>query len=399
MLGRPEEALRMLLASRNPVDDEPHQRFKDEVLRDWGDWRACRDAAGRFGEHHSVFEHLAKAPHDFSGAFTRVATRLRLIHLYAWQSHLWNRAVSERMRTLLALPERVLLDCVEGVLVTWAGAPPAEVTKRPRFALAGERLAGVEDPLELAAYRSVLEREGMRPEELAVEPAVPGFVLKAEARGLVVRPRHLRVRPPEPDALRRGAMQVRVRFELPRGSYASLVVKRLLARPHGQEEPPQEAGSRPLARRGRQPGRGERRRGADLAGDSGDRAKGRRQDFERDRLPRGGAGGGRRERDAGERGQEHPWPSVRERRYDHGRGDRREQHSERKREHRRGRFKRGGSKRGQARGGGHDVARGQGQGYGRPSGPGGDGGHGGRGPRRGQWRGPHDARDTRRPER
>jgi tRNA pseudouridine13 synthase len=237
MLGRPEEALKMLLASRNPSDDDAHRRFKDEVLRDWGDWRACRDHAGRLGEYHSVFEHLAKQPDDFSGAFARVATRLRLIHLFAWQSHLWNRAVADRLRTLLPLQERVLLDCVEGPLVSHAGPLPRALADRPRFPLPGERLEGIDEPEDVALYTAVLAREGMTPAELAVVPEIPGFVLKAELRELVVVPRHLRVRPPEPDTLARGAMQVRVRFELPRGSYASLVVKRLLARPHGQVEP------------------------------------------------------------------------------------------------------------------------------------------------------------------
>jgi len=235
MLGRPEGALKMLLASRNPADDDAHRRFKDEVLRAWGDWRTCRDAAGRFGEHHSVFEHLAKNQADFSGAFSRVATRLRLIHLYAWQSHLWNRAVSDHLRSLLPLEERVLLDSVEGVLVTHAAAPPRAFLERADFPLPGERLAGVEDPREVALYTEVLSREGMGVHELCVSPEIPGFLLKPESRDLVVRPRHLRVRPAEEDALQRGAWQVRVRFELPRGSYASLVVKRLFASANGAE--------------------------------------------------------------------------------------------------------------------------------------------------------------------
>ena len=41
---------------------------------------------------------------------------------------------------------------------------------------------------------------------------------------------HLRVRPSEPDPLNRGLRLVKLRFELPRGAYATLVVKRLLAR-------------------------------------------------------------------------------------------------------------------------------------------------------------------------
>ncbi len=235
MLGRHEEALRMLLASRNAADDEAHRYFKDGVLRHWGDWRSCRDVAGRFGEHHSVFEHLAKHPADFAGAFGRVASRLRLIHLYAWQSHLWNRAVSDYVRSILPLKERVLLDSVEGVLVTYAHGPPAELLRRSSFPLPGEGLEGVEDPEQRSFFQQVLASEGMAADQLRVAPEIPGFRLLGEERKLVVRPEHLRVRPAQPDPLRRGSSQVQLRFELPRGAYATLVVKRLLARSSGED--------------------------------------------------------------------------------------------------------------------------------------------------------------------
>ena len=54
--------------------------------------------------------------------------------------------------------------------------------------------------------------------------------MAGEDRSLFVVPRHLRVRPSDEDALNRGMRLVKLRFELPRGSYATLVVKRLLVR-------------------------------------------------------------------------------------------------------------------------------------------------------------------------
>src|SRR5262245_21729726 len=129
-LGETEAALRRLLGAHSPRDDERHRKFKEGLERAWGDWRECRDVAGRFGAHHSVFEHLAKNPADFAGAFEHVATRLRTIHLFAWQSHLWNRALVEWMRAHLALEERVVLDCEEGTLLAPRGAPPPALAAR-----------------------------------------------------------------------------------------------------------------------------------------------------------------------------------------------------------------------------------------------------------------------------
>ena len=226
-LGETGEALKRLLVARSARDDERHRRFKDGVERNWGDWRACRDVAGKFGAHHSVFEHLAKTPDDFAGAFEHVATRLRTIHLFAWQSHLWNRAVVDWLRALLPLEERVVLECQEGTLLAWRDAPPPALLARPRLPLPGERLEDVTDPEVRSLFERVLAEEGLAPERMAA--SVKGFHLKGEERELVVRPAHLRVRPPEPDNLNLGLWAVRVRFELPRGSYATLIVKRLFA--------------------------------------------------------------------------------------------------------------------------------------------------------------------------
>jgi tRNA pseudouridine13 synthase len=231
-LGETEAALKRLLAAPSPRDDERHRGFKRGLERHWGDWRECRDVAGRFGAHHSIFEHLAKAPTDFAGAFQHVATRLKLIHLFAWQSHLWNRALVEWLRALLPVEERVLVESEDGPLIHFAGAPPGELAARSTFPLPGERLEGVTDERARTLYSAVLAAEELASERMAV--AVPGFHMQAEERELIVRPAHLRVRPPEPDGDNRGFQAVRVRFELPRGSYATLVVKRLFAESVGE---------------------------------------------------------------------------------------------------------------------------------------------------------------------
>jgi len=238
-LGETEAALRRLLGAHSPRDDERHRRFKDGLERHWGDWRACRDDAGRFGAHHSVFEHLARSPEDFAGAFDHISTRTRLIHLFAWQSHLWNRAVVEWMRTLFPVEQRVVLDSEEGTLLAYPEAPPAPVLAKRVLRLPGERLEDVVDPETRELYERVLAQENLRPEEMAV--AVKGFHLKGEERELVVHPAHLRVRPPEPDNMNAGFSAVRVRFELPRGSYATLVVKRLFAEAVGERREREEA--------------------------------------------------------------------------------------------------------------------------------------------------------------
>ena len=252
--GRVERALQTLVAAPSPFDDRRNAAFKRGLRAAWGDWRGCRELAGKFGAHHSLFEHLKANPEDFAGAFGHVATRLRLIHLYAFQSHLWNRAVTELVRELAPIEERIVVRGQEGPLV-FASGPLA---LPPTVALPGERLEGVDERIR-GHFEDALAALRLVPAELAVE-GVPGFALKAEERATLVHPRHLRVRPAEPDEENRGLRKVRVRFELPRGAYATLLVRRLLSRALGEREGAADEAPSTTARggRGRREGHGPR---------------------------------------------------------------------------------------------------------------------------------------------
>jgi tRNA pseudouridine13 synthase len=286
--GQTERALQRLLTAPSRADDPRTAGFKQGLRRAWGDWKACRELAGRGGAHHSVFEHLKGDPEDFAGAFGHVATRLRLIHLYAFQSHLWNRAVAALVREATPLEERIVLQGAEGPLVFPTG--PLELP--PTFRLPGVRLEDVNERVRelladaLAAMRLV-------PADLEIS-GVPGFAFKGEERATVIHPRHLRVRPAEPDEENRGSRKVRVRFELSRGAYATLLVRRLVATPLGEQRAEQAAERqgpaepRPTERpdRGERGDRGPPRRGGERGGPPrGGPRRGR---------PPGGRGGGRR---------------------------------------------------------------------------------------------------------
>ena len=119
-----------------------------------------------------------------------------------------------------------MIEGEEGVLIAYRSEPPAALRARRNFPLPGEKLEGVKEPEILALFEQVLAAEGLSRERMTVS-GIPGFALKGEERELFVHPQHLRVRPPEDDNLNRGMATVRVRFELPRGAYASWVVKRL----------------------------------------------------------------------------------------------------------------------------------------------------------------------------
>ena len=163
---------------------------------------------------------------------------MRLIHLYAWQSHLWNRAVARYVEEVTKPADRIAVPSPEGRLVFSRGDLAADPAMRGSFRLPGPRLADVGHPRQRELLAEVLEREGVRPDDFRIE-GVPGFQLKGEDRELVLRPAGLRM-----SGSPRG---IRFTFELSRGSYALLVVQRMLA--DVRRASPEPKHPRPVARR------------------------------------------------------------------------------------------------------------------------------------------------------
>ncbi len=246
MLGNHEKALRSLLAGTSEADDQRHRAFKSALLQHWGDWTACREIAGKFQEHHSVFAHLKRHKDDFRGAFFHVAARVRLIHLYAFQSHLWNRAVHAYVERRTKPAERVVLESPEGPLAFPAQRFDLEADMQT-FRLPGPRLADVVHPLQRELLADALAVHRLVPSQFTIE-GVSGFQLKGEDRSLVVRPVGLDVQAAQPDGMNEGRAAMTLRFELPRGAYATLLVRRLLARRDAPARSAPRTGRPPLAR-------------------------------------------------------------------------------------------------------------------------------------------------------
>ena len=76
----------------------------------------------------------------------------------------------------------------------------------------------------------VLQREGLRREDFLTHQ-VKGMILREEPRRAVVVPSDLSNGPLERDEVHRGRNKLTLTFSLPRGAYATMLIKRLFAGP------------------------------------------------------------------------------------------------------------------------------------------------------------------------
>jgi tRNA pseudouridine13 synthase len=226
--GRFEEALRLALVAPYEHDRAAAKLDKRILAEHWGDWATAKDKLPR-GHARSLVDYLRVHPGDFRGAVARLRPELRGLYLSAYQSHLWNRMLARWLHT----------HCPAGHLRTVVlrlGEVPLHVGVDPGTQ---QELAALSLPLPSARLKlepgdprselveGVLAEEGMPLRDLQVRGIREMFFSRGERTALCV-PGQL-TSAFAADALQPGRLALTLSFDLSRGCYATLLVKRITA--------------------------------------------------------------------------------------------------------------------------------------------------------------------------
>lgn len=228
LLGDYERALQQLVAEPSPVAITGDVKLKRTLQLRWGDWDACARIA-RGPVYQPLFQHLIAHPRDFRGALECVPQRQRVIHAFAYQSYLWNRAVSRLLRGGVLSAQRLRITTLAGDLLAWKYLAPEreEKLKVMRTPLYGPDGDGGSPPFR-RAMEEELRLAGLDRESF-LQNAVPGMVWREEPRDVLIKPRDVAEVRIEPDELNEGRVRATLQFALPRGAYATMMIKRLFA--------------------------------------------------------------------------------------------------------------------------------------------------------------------------
>jgi tRNA pseudouridine13 synthase len=228
VLGQFEEALRLALAAPYEHDRASQKKEKALLRAHWGDWAALKEKLPR-GHSRDLVDYLSHHPGDFRGAAARLRPELRGLYLSAYQSHLWNRMLARRVE------ERCRPEQVVAVALKLGALPMGrrlDDEQRRDFEgltlpLPSARLKI--DPADPRAglVQAVLAEERLELKQMQVKGVRELFFSKGE-RVALCRPVNLEAARAA-DELNAGREKLALGFELPRGSYATLVVKRITA--------------------------------------------------------------------------------------------------------------------------------------------------------------------------
>jgi tRNA pseudouridine13 synthase len=226
VFGRFERALWLVLAAPYEFDRADAKREKSTLRELWGEWNECQSKLPK-GHARSIVSYLAAHPTDFKGAVARLRPELQGLYLSAYQSYLWNRLLAAWLTTTFGSANLTQVELKLGRVPA-----PVRVPEEHRatwvsltLPLPSARLKPEPGALWLPVLEEVLKDDGLTLGELKIKGLQKPFFSKGD-RTACVRPENLSSET-EPDELNTGRMKLTLRFDLPRGSYATMLVKRV----------------------------------------------------------------------------------------------------------------------------------------------------------------------------
>jgi len=238
-----EEAA-MLFLAKPSVHEHPSSRSARTELQSTRDFKqALQNFPRQLRFERMMLRHLAEKPDDFAGAFTWLPVKLQALFVQAYQSYLFNRFLSERVKSGFSLNRAEAGDYV--VNVERSGLPMVNVAKvvgaeavteanervkagRMRVALP---LIGIKQKPSQGAMghieRQILEEEGIRTENFRVNE-----ISKVSGRGglrAVLTPvQGFKLHGTSASAPDQNASQADLSFMLLRGSYATVFLREIM---------------------------------------------------------------------------------------------------------------------------------------------------------------------------
>lgn len=223
--GNFERALWLAIAEGNS-HDRPEDKVRKKVLRDlWGQWPVIATKL-KGSPIDRVLRVLVERPTDFRFAFGGLRSDLRALYLDAFQSCIWNRMLSLLIRQRWASTHvmEMKFDHDRLSFHRTLAAGEREAIEAMMLPLPSAR-AQWADESQRALARQVLEPMGLPLEQMKTKPPRDAFFSRGDRKAFVF-PEKVEADHGD-DELYQGRKRVTLRFDLPRGCYATILIKRI----------------------------------------------------------------------------------------------------------------------------------------------------------------------------
>lgn len=166
-------------------------------------------------------EYLQQNKNDFIGALKQIPLRLLRMYINADQSYLWNLTLAEFFQLHGEIIKEVPYSIGKFIFVK--NEERFKGLKLPVIGFACEKFI---DKKTAPIIRKIMEQEKINYTDFIIRQ-IPELSLEGELRQAIIEVKNLIIDQPKDDELNPGKQQITLSFYLRKGSYATLVVKRI----------------------------------------------------------------------------------------------------------------------------------------------------------------------------
>ena len=218
-------AIKIYITRYGSEDNKAEHSRKEKLISAWGDWDACLKLAKKDFEKHA-FTHLRENPKDFRFILRRIPRDELSGFFTAYQSYLWNEIlrqfITRHVSHLKTSPGRL------GPYLFYTELPENEVESLKNTVIPMPAGRIPDDPEELRVItENIFAEQGLKSSYFNLKTLRHAF-FKAVPRAAVAVPEGVR-HEIKTDEINSGREKIVLTFTLPRGSYATMLVKRILA--------------------------------------------------------------------------------------------------------------------------------------------------------------------------
>ena len=217
-------ALKIYLTSVHPNDEKEERQRKQFFFEHWKDWEACRKHAKTRTEAET-FEYLIRKPAGFLERLKVMPRNELSTYISAYQSYLWNEVLRRFIKAaLLGSFQGYEGAAGEYRFYTDVDATNLRYLDRVCIPTPGAKFK-IDDEIVKVIYMRVLEDNGIKPSMFNKMKLRQAF-FKSFERKAIIKPLELTLESLD-DEIYEGDKKLCLKFALPRGSYATLFIKRI----------------------------------------------------------------------------------------------------------------------------------------------------------------------------
>ncbi len=220
-----EAAVRVYLIEFTKHESSKFKREKKRIAENWNNILSIKVKNPSLAR---VIDEYKKTK-SWLEAYKKIPSNLREIMISAYQSYLWNECVKELLRRRVNKKSLYSIKYNIGGLLFYKNLSEEEIRKIPlAFKTISEEIKPSNAEKEIIG--KVLSKEGVNIQDFGIKKDTGNF-FKVHERKVILKPENFGISEPQIDEIndrgRKNAFKIKLTFSLPKGSYATIVTKRI----------------------------------------------------------------------------------------------------------------------------------------------------------------------------